>query len=187
MRGRQMKAAPERKISVTQRPPLCSHAEIGDASICSSVAVGPPAIPQTTNIPTATKANNLTTASTAIAMTMPWCRSFESRFRVPKRTVKIANPTATHAAAEFRSAASHDCPSAVAKTENDSVTDCNCNAIYGVAATTARTVTITPSCVDLPKRLEIRSAIDVIRCARPIRTSRRRTHHQPIITIVGPR
>ncbi len=53
--------------------------------------------------------------------------------------------------------------------------------------TTHNTVTMTPSAVDLPKRDEIRSAIEVIRCARPIRTSLRSSPHQPSITRVGPR
>ena len=56
-----------------------------------------------------------------------------------------------------------------------------------VVATTAITVTNPPRNADLPNRDEIRSAIDVMRSARPIRTNRRRIYHQPTNTHVGPR
>ncbi len=144
-------------------------------------------MPQTTKIPTASKATSFTTASTAMAMTMPWCCSSASRLRVPNRMVNSASPPATQIAVASRLGRAQPSGVALAKTPKDSVTDCNCSAIYGVAATTAMTVTITPSRFDLPKRLEIRSAIDVTRCCRPIRTNLRSTHHQPTNTSVGPR
>jgi hypothetical protein len=56
-----------------------------------------------------------------------------------------------------------------------------------VAATTAISVATTPRLFDLPKRDEIRSAMEVTRCCRPILTSLRRSHHQPMKTSVGPR
>jgi hypothetical protein len=54
-------------------------------------------------------------------------------------------------------------------------------------AMTARMVTSTASRFDLPKRDEIRSAIEVMRWSWLMRTSRRRMNHQPTNTSVGPR
>jgi len=48
-------------------------------------------------------------------------------------------------------------------------------------------VTTMPSGDDLPKREEIKSAIEVERCVRPTRTNCRKTSHQPTMTNVGPR
>ena len=88
----------------------------------------PPPKPQTTKIPTANSAQSLTTASTAMAMTTPWWRSFASRLRVPNSTVNKDRPSATQKAV--------DCalpklapPSAYEKLAKLKVTDCNCKAM----------------------------------------------------------
>ena len=52
---------------------------------------------------------------------------------------------------------------------------------------TAITVISTARRLDLPKREERRSAIEVRRWLWLMRTSRRRTNHQPTKTSVGPR
>ena len=79
---------------------------MSDASIRSRISRGPPATAQTTKAPTASSATSLTTASTAMAVTMPWWRSFTSSLRVPKITVKSASPAATQSAVADRSALS---------------------------------------------------------------------------------
>ena len=71
IRGRHMKAAADSRVSPTQRDPETSKCEISEASIRSSVPPIPPASPQTTKTPTASRAHSLTTASSAIAMTTP--------------------------------------------------------------------------------------------------------------------
>ena len=73
------------------------------------------------------------------------------------------------------------------KTAKLSVKDCNCNAIYGVDPKIANNVTITPNVLLLPYREEIKSAIEVILCVLPMRTSFLKNHHHPTNTIVGPR
>lgn len=123
MRGRQMKAAADRKIRPAQRPPWTSHARRGDASIRASVSEMPPERPQTTKTPTAISAKSLTTASTAMAMTTPWCRSFASRLRVPKITVKSARPMATMKAELALGADPAASEAAPLNTSNDTVTD----------------------------------------------------------------
>ena len=86
---------PDSSVRPTQRPPSMRTCPSSDASIRSSVPPIPPMTPQVTKTPTASSAVSFTTDSTAIAMTTPWCRSFASRFRVPKITVKSASPMAT--------------------------------------------------------------------------------------------
>jgi hypothetical protein len=51
---------------------------------------------------------------------------------------------------------------------------------------TAKSVTQTASKFDFPNREEIKSATEVMRWLRPMRTNLRSTHHQPTITMVGP-
>ena len=53
--------------------------------------------------------------------------------------------------------------------------------------TTTITVTNPPKSADLPNREDTRSAIEVIRSARAIRTNRRKINHHPMSTTVGPR
>ena len=89
----------------------------------------PPARPQTTKMPTASRATSLTTASTAMAVTMPWCCSLASRLRVPKMVVNTASPAATQIAVCSALGGMKPSGVALAKTPNDSTTDCNCNAI----------------------------------------------------------
>ncbi len=126
MRGRQMTAAPDTKISPAQRPGRAVQSARSDAAITAPVPPGPPFSPQTTKAPTDSNATSLTTASTAMAETMPSCRSPASSLRVPKRMVKTARPTATQNASPFSSDAR--VPGA-AKTPKLSVTDCSCSAI----------------------------------------------------------
>ena len=94
-----------------------------DASIRAKVSETPPAIPQTTKIPTAKSAISFTTASSAMAVTTPWWRSFALRLRVPNRIAKTASPTATQrtVVVSFRLRKG----SASAKIEKDRVIDCN--------------------------------------------------------------
>ena len=182
MRGKHKNAAPDKNVRAIQRFPFTSHMATSDASISFKTGPIPPKTPHTTNTPTATSAHSFTTASTAIAMTTPWWRSFTSRFRVPNKIVNSASPAPTQNAAVLS-----DKVSEFANAPSDSVTDCNCNAMYGVVPTIAKIVTNTPKLFDLPNREEIRSAIDVTRCARPMRTNFRKIHHQPSKTRLGPR
>ena len=71
MRGRVRNAAADRKIIVAQRGPSSSHVAMGEAWIVSAIAPGPPVTPQTTKMPTASRATSFTTASTAMAVTTP--------------------------------------------------------------------------------------------------------------------
>ena len=66
-----MNAAADNSVSPTQRLPDTCQCAMGEASIRASVCSTPPDMPQTTNTPTASSANSLTTASSAIAMTTP--------------------------------------------------------------------------------------------------------------------
>ena len=123
MRGSVRKAAAERRVSVAQRPESMCHSAMGEASITAATSDGPPAMPQTTKIPTAMSATSLTTASTAMAVTTPWWRSFTSRLRVPKITVKTARPAATQSAVDGAP------PGSSVKTARASVTDWSWSAI----------------------------------------------------------
>ena len=77
--------------------------------------------------PTAIRAINLTTASTAIAITSPLWRSLASSLRVPKSTVKRASPPATQKAEA--GLPSVLLPGGPAKAPSDRVTDCSCSAM----------------------------------------------------------
>ena len=98
MRGRQTTAAADSSVIAAQRPGSTRHADICEASMRAIVPATPPPRPQTTKAPTATRATSLTTASTAMAITMPVWRSLASRRRVPKMTVNSARPPATASA-----------------------------------------------------------------------------------------
>ena len=126
MRGRHRKAAADRNVSPNHRPVLTCHFEIGEASMRARTSPTPSASPQTTKVPTASKAKSLTMASTAIAITTPLCRSLTSRLRVPKIIVKTARPAATQSA--MLEMLTMLCAS-LANTDTDRVTDCNCNAM----------------------------------------------------------
>ena len=63
----------------------------------------------------------------------------------------------------------------------------SCSAIYGTIPTTETTVTIPPSVALLPYRDEMKSASEVIRFSRQIRTILRSTSQQTPPTTVGPR
>src|SRR6056300_947468 len=150
MRGSAMKAAAETNKMPVQRPPSKCHEEMREASMAAKVSETPPMSHQTTYAPTINNAASLTTASSAIAVTTPWCLSLASRFRVPKMTVKTASPTATQKAV---ACLSKNVPS-VAETSinalNESDTDCSCSAIYGVVPITANIVTIMAMVFDFP-------------------------------------
>jgi hypothetical protein len=62
-------------------------------------------------------------------MTTPWWRSFASRLRVPKITVKTASPTATQVAVTEGAAGAGAAGSVCAKAATESVTDCSCSAM----------------------------------------------------------
>ncbi len=94
MRGRQMIAVADRKVSVTQRGVKIWPATIGSSCITSNRSAGPLVIPQTTKTPIASRAKSLTTASKAMAATTPTWRSFTSMPRVPNRIAKAPSPTA---------------------------------------------------------------------------------------------
>ncbi len=129
MRGRVMTATAARKISPVQRPGSTCQAASSAASIRSMIWPTPPAMPQTTKDPTAKSATSLTTASTAMAVTMPWCCSRASRFRVPNRMVNSARPTAIQIAVRPASGGAWPSGVALAKTPKDRTTDCSCSAI----------------------------------------------------------
>ncbi len=123
MRGRQMKAAAETKVSAIQRSAWRFHCAMGAASIMASIGPGPPATWNMTTRPTAMRATSFTTASTAMAMTTPLCFSSTSRLRVPKMMVKIASPTATHAPEETTEFVAGPAAVPAAKAPKASVTD----------------------------------------------------------------
>ncbi len=75
-----------------------SAAVAGCARAASSSAPGPPNIQKVTKMPTAKKANSLTSDSVAIASIKPsWC-SVASMWRVPNSTAKVAIDSATNSA-----------------------------------------------------------------------------------------
>ena len=129
MRGSVTTAMADRKISPAQRPGWTCQADNSAASIRDMTSATPPPMPQTTKMPTASNASSFTTASTAMAATMPWCCSRASRLRVPNRMVNSASPAATQIA--VRPASGGVMPSGirVANTPNDRTTDCNCKAM----------------------------------------------------------
>ena len=94
-RGRQMMAVADRKVRTAQRGPKTSPAPTTTSTGTSAkMSANPSASDQVANTPTASSAKSFTTASSAMAATTPWCRSFASRFRVPNRIVNSARPAA---------------------------------------------------------------------------------------------
>ena len=103
-----------------RRDPLANQSASGEAATAENVAAGPSLRPQVTKAPTASSAASLTTASTAMADTMPSCRSPASRRRVPKRIVKSPSPAATPS---DRTGAAAPSAAGSATARNDSVID----------------------------------------------------------------
>ena len=83
------------------------------------------AIQNVTATPTATNANNLTMASSAIAVTTPSWRSDTFKLRVPKSAVNNARPIAITNAIIGSVPAVPDDDGSLAKTEKDKVSDCS--------------------------------------------------------------
>ena len=95
-RGRQITAVADKNVNVTQRAPKMSlDPRMASCETPSNISAAPSATKNVTNTPTAISAASLTMASSAIAATTPWWRSFASRFRVPNKIVNNAIPAAT--------------------------------------------------------------------------------------------
>ena len=71
IRGRQTTAQAETKTSVTQRGVNTDSAAMNSSGRAAKTAAGPENNPQTEKAPTASRAQSLTTASTAMAETTP--------------------------------------------------------------------------------------------------------------------
>ncbi len=148
MRGSVIMAVAERKVSATQRGLKIRSACNISGDMREKISAGPSLRPQTTKMPTASRAKSFTNASSAMAVTTPWWRSLASTFRVPNRMVNTARTAAIQNADTFSSA--NPVPSVGENTEKLVVMDCSCRAIYGVDPITANSVTTTPRVALLP-------------------------------------
>ncbi len=180
-RGRQKIAAAASAVVISKSAgnacasePSCV-AEMGGADSRCSMA----------KTPTAANANSLTIDSKAMASITPsWCSVASSR-RVPKSMANAAIIRATHRAVSAYHAGF--APSAPVSTSMLVPTALYWSARYGTPAVSAITATSAASVGLLPKRDEIRSAIEVMLWARTIATSRCRNGMPNSSISAGPR
>ena len=144
-RGRHTIAAADRRVNEIHRGPNTSAECSISGEARAKTSAGPSERPNITRAPTATSASSLTIASSAMAATTPWCRSFASMFRVPNRMVNRAMPAAIQNAIRKSGAASGrpGRPSlpGLPITWKLVVTACSWSAMYGVVPTSAMIVT----------------------------------------------
>ncbi len=149
------------------KPPLLAGGGTGVAA-----TAGRSPSPHQTNTPSASIAPSLSSDSNAIASTRPRLCSAALTRRVPNSIANSAMASATYRAMSCHTGRAPPLPPRPVSTAKLIAIAFSCSAMYGTSPSTATSVTVAASQVSLPRRVAMRSAMDVALVSRASCTSR---------------